>query len=448
MTRVAPTVDRRGVPPVDPTFLRPGEDFRDAVIPHDAPRLVTSRTLNLEDYSQTIIQTKPATELLRLWGKLLAEPYHGITTDGKVRAGLFELADEGFDPRPAVVAARALLDGLDERERAAIHYPLDAREWRTWYNPEWLVNRNGLRLDRASPATREAAMNVLRACLSEEGYLKTERCRSANRYLGELYDLRHVMNEWSYHFLLFGEPSDCEPWGWSLYGHHLALNCLVLGAQLVVSPTFMGAEPAVIDRGPDNRFRLFDVEATAGLELTRSLSAPLRARAIIYRQLQDPAMPPGRWQFSDERHLGGAFRDNRVIPYEGVRGDELDGQQRDALLALVEHFITDLPASVRAARLRQVGAHLDETWWSWIGGYGDGDPFYYRIQSPVIMCEFDHHKGVWLTNTAPAKYHVHTIVRTPNGNDYGKDLLRQHGELTYRRHRESPAGHRLHGKER
>ena len=22
--------------------------------------------------------------------------------------------------------------------------------------------------------------------------------------------------------------------------------------------------------------------------------------------------------------------------------------------------------------------------------------------------------------------HIHTVVRTPNGNDYGKDLLRQH----------------------
>jgi hypothetical protein len=24
------------------------------------------------------------------------------------------------------------------------------------------------------------------------------------------------------------------------------------------------------------------------------------------------------------------------------------------------------------------------------------------------------------------KCHIHTIIRTPNGNDYGKDLLRQH----------------------
>jgi hypothetical protein len=26
----------------------------------------------------------------------------------------------------------------------------------------------------------------------------------------------------------------------------------------------------------------------------------------------------------------------------------------------------------------------------------------------------------------PTRDHIHTIVRTPNGNDYGKDLLRQH----------------------
>jgi hypothetical protein len=35
---------------------------------------------------------------------------------------------------------------------------------------------------------------------------------------------------------------------------------------------------------------------------------------------------------------------------------------------------------------------------------------------------------VFLTNAEPAKFHVHTIVRTPNGNDYGLDLLRLHYE--------------------
>jgi hypothetical protein len=26
----------------------------------------------------------------------------------------------------------------------------------------------------------------------------------------------------------------------------------------------------------------------------------------------------------------------------------------------------------------------------------------------------------------PYKEHIHAVIRTPNGNDYGKDLLRQH----------------------
>jgi hypothetical protein len=26
----------------------------------------------------------------------------------------------------------------------------------------------------------------------------------------------------------------------------------------------------------------------------------------------------------------------------------------------------------------------------------------------------------------PFREHIHAVMRTPNGNDYGKDLLRQH----------------------
>ena len=89
-------------------------------------------------------------------------------------------------------------------------------------------------------------------------------------------------------------------------------------------------------------------------------------------------------------------------------------------------FIEYLPKGALAARMREVERHIDDTHWCWIGLYGDDDPYYFRIQSPVIMCEFDHHSGVFLTNREPAKCHIHTIVRTPNGNDYGKDVLRQH----------------------
>ncbi|TKD45121.1 MAG: hypothetical protein E5W98_14755 [Mesorhizobium sp.] len=34
----------------------------------------------------------------------------------------------------------------------------------------------------------------------------------------------------------------------------------------------------------------------------------------------------------------------------------------------------------------------------------------------------------WRRGVADTRGHIHTVVRTPNGNDYGKDLLRQHHE--------------------
>jgi hypothetical protein len=158
----------------------------------------------------------------------------------------------------------------------------------------------------------------------------------------------------------------------------------------------------------------------------QSLPVALRDRAQIYKQMYDPAMPPGRFHPADQRHLGGAFHDNRIIPYEGVRGTEMAPAQRAHLLDLCSLFIEYLPRGALAARMREVERHIDDTHWCWIGLYGDDDPYYFRIQSPVIMCEFDHHSGVFLTNREPAKCHIHTIVRAPNGNDYGKDILRQH----------------------
>ena len=60
-------------------------------------------------------------------------------------------------------------------------------------------------------------------------------------------------------------------------------------------------------------------------------------------------------------------------------------------------------------------------------------PFYYRIHSPVLLIEFDHQIPVALWDRkkprpGPVKTHIHTVVRTPNGNDYGKDLLKEHLE--------------------
>jgi hypothetical protein len=225
---------------------------------------------------------------------------------------------------------------------------------------------------------------------------------------------------------LFGEPCLSEPWGWQYFGHHLALHCLVIGDAMVITPSFMGAEPNCIDAGPWAGTTIFQDEERIGLSLMQSLPREQRDLAQTYPLMKDPKMPPGRWIPTDQRHLGGAYQDNRVIPYEGLPASRMSIEQRRTLVDLVAHFIEYLPDGPRAQRLAEVESHLTDTHFSWIGGYNDIDPFYYRIQSPVVLVEFDHHSGVFLCNAEPERFHIHTLVRTPNGNDYGKAWLRQH----------------------
>jgi hypothetical protein len=257
-------------------------------------------------------------------------------------------------------------------------------------------------------------MAVLRTSMSRHGYELSRDVMKLNRFLGDIVGGSAVLGEWSYIFCLFGSPSATEPWGWQLFGHHLVLNCFVLGAQMVLTPAFWGAEPSYADHGPFNGMRSFSTEQ--------------QKRAIVAHSMMGGDLPEGRRHFADNLHLGGAFQDNRIVPYEGLKGDVLSALQRRDLMDLVEKYLAVLPEGPRRARIAEVERHLPDTHFCWIGGFAEDSSFYYRVQSPVTFIEFDHHAGVFLTNPEPAKFHVHTIVRTPNGNDYGFDLLRQHYE--------------------
>ena len=81
-----------------------------------------------------------------------------------------------------------------------------------------------------------------------------------------------------------------------------------------------------------------------------------------------------------------------------------------------------------ALKMDEVKAHLNETTFAWIGSVEDDAPFYYRVHSPVVVVEFDHQSGTALDDPKASRHHIHSILRTPNGNDYGADLLRQHHE--------------------
>lgn len=398
-------------------------NFRDYLMPADAPRIALAKGVDVGTYAARMLATEKAHLLKAHWQAMLDETFRGITADGEVESGLYPLRDEGFEVEEAVASANALLETLTESQRDHVSHAIDAKQWRAWYNPEIPFNDYGIRLEDTGASTQQAFWRLLQSCTSAEGFTKVQRLMDANHFLGELYDLTNIMNRWSFHFMIFGEPSTGKPWGWNIYGHHVAFCCFIIGRQLVIAPTFMGVEPNVIARGDETDCTLFTEEEYLGLALMQSLEGDLQRRSTIYAQMEDPAMPPERFNFADQRHLAGAFQDNRVIPLEGICVAEFNDAQREKLMTLIGVFLDFLPDGPRQARLQLIEQHLDNTWWNWIGGCGDDDVFYYRVQSPVLLLEFDHHSGMWLTNEQPEKFHIHTITRLPNGNDYGKALL-------------------------
>jgi hypothetical protein len=408
----------------------PTQSFRDYLFDRNDPRLAAIRGIGARDYLEVAKTDSFAGPMIEQWARLYPEPFTGITEAGVLREGLYELrpALPGEEaPIKDIVAAAENLLGLATPEDARkLRYPLEAHEWRSWANPEFMQHDTGLRLDELEPELREAALSLVEASLSEEGYRLVRNLMRINGFLGEIVDLPRLMNEHSYNIALFGEPSVDTPWGWHLFGHHVALNVLVAGTQMVISPVFLGAEPDVIDDGPHQGVRVFKERIELARTLMASLPEGLRREAQTFTSMIDPAMPADRIHPGDERHLGGCFQDNRTIPYEGIPVADMPIAQQDQVREILRDFILYLPEGPAAARMREIEAHFSETYFSWIGGWEPEDAFYFRLQSPVVIAELDHHTGVFLTNEEPAPFHMHTVLRTPHGNDYGRQLVKQY----------------------
>jgi hypothetical protein len=176
---------------------------------------------------------------------------------------------------------------------------------------------------------------------------------------------------------------------------------------------FMGSEPVAAEGGPYAGTRVFEAEEQRGLALARTLTPPQRQRAILATEL------PGEV-------FTAAFRDNLELPYAGIQFGDLSSAQQHLLRDLLRTYVDRLRPGHAELRMEEITRHLADTCFAWMGGVDDESVFYYRIHSPVVLVEFDHQRGIVFDNDAPARHHIHTVVRTPNGNDYGRDLLRQH----------------------
>ncbi len=348
----------------------------------------------------------------------LADPFIGITTDGTPEKGLFEIRATGVSTAPVREAAEAFLSTLEESQKQETLFEVDDEEWRKWMNQHFYL-RQGMGFVDMTETQRQAAFDLMRASLSADGFTLSRDIMKLNHTLGEINDNFQEYGEWLYWITIMGEPSASEPWGWQIDGHHLIINYFVLGDQVVMTPFFVGSEPVVAETGKYKGLRILQAEQQAGLDMIRSLDHGQQEAAIL------------EGSKSGLNNLTEAFKDNVQLDYAGVKASDLSAAQKDRLLELIRRFVDNMDDGHARVKMEEVEEHLDDTWFAWIGGTGDEDVFYFRIHSPVVLIEFDHQNPVgtrMLYGQAPHRQHIHVVVRTPNGNDYGKDLLRQHYE--------------------
>jgi hypothetical protein len=375
------------------------------------------------------------------------EPFRGLTSDGEIVSGLFPLGSTGIDPRPVVRAAEAFLDALSAAERRRALYGADGEQIRWWTNAYPLWEPHGVLLDDLEPRQRDLAMDVVAAATSARGFRETRRAMLFNEILAELTGdtERDSLGEWIYFMAIFGTPSVQRPWGWQLWGHHILLTCYFAGDQMVMTPAFLGAEPSIIDEGPYAGMSLFARDRELGMAMLHALGSDQQAEAILYPSMHTADLPPELTHLTEGRHRAGNGADNLVYPYEGTCARTFSPGQREALLNLVDCYVGRMQDQHARLRMQEVERHLEQTHFAWIGDPAGTAAFYYKVHSPVIIIEYDNHTGVFLDNPEPEPFHVHTIVRTPNGGDYGRDLLRQHYEHAHGgAHHHPLSAHRPH----
>ena len=356
--------------------------------------------------------SQPLQDLFASWRQELKHEFKGLAAEGEIETNLFPLRATGASTQPLLAAVNDFLASLDAKQRAAVSYPADSEVWRHWSNIHRNVMRHGLCFAELSDRQLELAYGIMRVALGTRAYETARNAMRLNEHLAELTGLPDEFGEFFYWISIFGTPAADAPWGFQIDGHHCNINCFVLGDQMVLTPMLLGSEPVTAESGKYRGTAVLREEEARGWAFMNSLTPEQRAEATIGYDLPFDGFASG-------------FKDNVVIPYDGLRVADMTPAQRTLLADLIKLYTDRLPSAHAKVRFDEVNQHLGETIFAWIGQFDPVAPFYYRIYSPVIFIEFYHQPGVALPNTGYNRRHAHALVRTPNGNDYGRVLLRQ-----------------------
>ncbi len=280
------------------------------------------------------------------------------------------------------------------------------------------IARKGPTFNDFNPIQKEAAIHLLKASLSEEGFKKTSEIMALENVLMVLGQNKKKMPDGTpmrdalnYHFTIYGKPDKDEFWGWRFEGHHVSLN-FVASKETILSgtPTFMGSNPGVVPSGKSKGKQVLKKETEIGFELLNSLSKEQLSQAL----------------FTEEAPYEIFSRNNKTainLEPKGVPFSALSQEQKVIFQKLLNLYLNNYEAEFsKIFRTKIEHADINKLSFAWAGSIEPGKGHYYHIQGPTLLIEYD--------NTQDNANHVHTVVRDLT-NDFGEDVLKKHYEHSH-----------------
>jgi len=308
----------------------------------------------------------------------------------------------------AVKAADGFLQSLSPEQKKRVLFAFNDDKQRTrWSNfPTGFVPRAGLSMGELNEAQRSAAMALLSSLLSTRGYEKVQQIVQGDEVLKENEGGNRMFGKDLFYISFLGTPSEKDPWMLQFGGHHLALNITIVGEQGVLTPSLTAAQPAMYQKN-GKAIRPLGQENDKAYALLGALDDSQRKQAILKYRVADLVLGPGR--------------DGQKIQPEGLKASLMNDKQKEMLLDLVSEWAGIATDGYATARMAEIKAGLDDTWFAWSGPTtvqpGKNGQAYFRVQGPKLVIEYAPQRlGGDLT------LHVHTIYRDPT-NDYGNALL-------------------------
>lgn len=326
---------------------------------------------------------------------------------GSATADKMTTATEQITETPAMErAAIALLQTLDDDQKAKAIFAFDDEEKKNWYYVP--IVRKGLTLREMNEGQRALTMKLLQTVLSEQGQKKAEGIMQLERVLQEIENLPYEndrRNPLLYYLSIFGNPNSADPWGWRMEGHHLSLHFSSIDREVAVTPSFFGSNPAIVRTGAATGTEVLKAEQQLGRELVKMLSAEQQAVAI----LADPA--PNDIITTVQKKV-------ELDEYSGLAASKMTAVQKAKLEELLGAYLNNMKSGIATEQWQKIQeAGMEKLYFAWMGGLEPGEPHYYRIHGPTLLVEYD--------NVQNGNNHIHCVWRDLT-NDFGEDLLRAH----------------------